>query len=217
MSITEPRTAPAPPQAPARPSTAVPPGPTSAPVRRRYVFVGIAMGILGGALAIVGTFLPWASTTYPAAVSFTGWEIYQEQRASDANAYFIGRFWSGQPTPLITGIATLAIGIAIVLLTAIALAAPKRVVAVKRRPGRLMLIPRLPAIVTVASYLTVLVSLFVAVTNAVGVNDRRLSNATAEPGFWITLAGLVLGAIGLGTALSWVGKRKHIEAPPRPA
>jgi hypothetical protein len=179
--------------------------------------VGIPIGLVCGALAIVGTFLPWASTTEPAARSFTGWEIYQEQQAIHEDAFFISRFWSGAPSPLFTGAVTLALGIAIVVLTTIVLAAPRRVVAARQRPAMMMLVPRVPAIVVFLSFATTFAAMIVTAVNVVGISDREVSLATAEPGFWVTLAGLLLGGTGLLVALSWVPKRRRIEAPPMSA
>jgi hypothetical protein len=208
---TSPEPATMPPQAP------VPHVPPTAKIQRRHLSVGFTMAFVGGAAALVGSFLPWASTTKPS-LSFTGWEIYQEMKAADENAYLISHFWSGKVSPLFTGAVTAALAIAIVALAALVVLAPRRVVATKKRPGKPMLLPRVPALVTLASFLVAIAAGVVSVLNVAGfVDPTTVPLATAEPGFWITAAGLFAGAFGLVTAIAWIPKRKRIEAPPTPA
>jgi len=170
--------------------------------------VALALGMVAGAVTILGTFLPWLQRTDGR--TFSGWDLYDLRSAAGENLFVIrGMFRAGDF--FFTGLVTLLLG-ALIVLGAGALLIAHTKPPPKRLLVRVALV--LPAALgAVAALLVTTVNLVSALSapDAAGVSVRY--------GLWVIGAGamaFLFLAFALGGKTRRAQQRWEHKAPTRP-
>lgn len=158
--------------------------------------LGTVVGMIGGALVALGTFLPWLE--FNGRVR-SGWEIYEVVSTLGTNPAVISPMFGGGGYDIFfTGLVTLPLGMLTVLVTAGVLianrkASPKRVIA------RVVLV--------VSATLAIASALVITVINlrTARMGTQGSGQALVHFGLWIAFAGGWAGTLGMAVSIS--GKR----------
>lgn len=161
---------------------------------------GGLMALAGGALTVVGVFLPWVTG---GGESFTGWELYDLRQAAGDNPFIIDDMFGPGSKVLFTGAPVLVFG-ALLAIIGIAVYATKK----RPPPARYRVSPGL--------YFT---GAFVAVWAAVMLALNAFSILTPPAfvevsmgiGLAVSFAGAVLAMVGIGQSAA---KRSELAAAP---
>lgn len=81
---------------------------------RTHVLIAAAIALLGSGLMVVASFMPWLNSEDGRI--FSGWDLYEHQRAAGKNIYMISGFFTDPQGHLLTfptGLATLLSGLAL--------------------------------------------------------------------------------------------------------
>ena len=176
----------------AAPAAAVPTA--TQPGRSANRVAGGLVAAAGGAAMIAGTYITWLSA---GGTGFSGWDFYHMRSDVQQNVFFIGHMFT-KTSPFLTGLSTLIIGIALVVIAALTVVLPASRSSAERsgkwtvNPGLAMLVVLLAVCVLVGG-----------IWNMVSwLTTGRDSNASAGAGLYVVAAGGIAGFMGLVRAVS---------------
>lgn len=159
---------------------------------------GGLMALGGGAITVVGVFLPWVTGTGD---SLTGWELYDLRQEAGENPFVIDEMFEDTFDPFFTGAPVLVFGVLLALIGVAVYAAKKR-----PPPARYRVSPGLyfsGAFVGVGAGLMLGLNVFSILT------PPALVEVSMGLGLFVSLAGVILAAVGIGQSAA---KRSELRA-----
>ena len=168
--------------------------PATRPGRSANRVAGCVVAAAGGVAMIAGTYMTWLSA---GAAHVSGWNLYHEEADLNQNVFYIGHMFT-KTSPFLTGLTTLIVGIALVVIVALTMALPASRSSAERagkwavNPGVALLVVLLAVCVLVGG-----------VWNMVSwLTTGRDSNASAAAGLYVVAAGGIAGFMGLVRAIA---------------
>ena len=155
---------------------------------------GCVVAAAGGAAMIAGTYMTWLSA---GGAGFSGWRFYQMESDVQQNVFWIGHMFTGT-SPFLTGLSTLIIGIALIVLALLAVALPASPSAAGRA-GKWEVNSGLVILVIVLAVCVLVGGVW---NMASWLTTGRDSNTSAGAGLYFVAAGGIAGFMGLVRAIA---------------
>jgi len=156
--------------------------------------VSAIIGLVGGVLVVVGTFLAWLSY---GPMSFTGWDLYDARSKASANVFAIKEMFSGW-SPFFTGLTTLICGVVLIVVALLVLVLPG-----SRTPGSKEVNVGLGVVLTLITVLAVAPCLWNPFEWVMNGRDKSFGvGIETGVGLWLVLAGAIAALLGITSGLA---------------
>jgi hypothetical protein len=167
----------------------------------RRSLTGSALMIAGGAVATIGSFLPWLRLEEE---SFTGWKLYDLRDKAGDNPFIIDKMFKPTFDPFVTGAVTLFLGALVAFLGVLAFALPKR-----PPPSRFRTSPWIYVPAMLASIL-----LFLVVVGNVASVVRAPEGVDVGWGVGLFVVAVAALVALIGTGMAGAATRSQLAAGP---